>query len=652
MGLLISTGVDIPPHIQSLLHGSDIKSSTQDDDHDMSDDDDDECDHGDDYNGDWHEHMPRPPHKDIDDAFVEEAPKRQKTAPAPKDCLSWAHLEMAPFRHIAWARVKGDGNCLWRSVSQLISVPWEEIKRATLQNPSALRGAWTGYFKVSEPEYDALAASLLPKDAWGNELALALLSAHLQTPLVIVTPGVIWTVSVGHSTAKPLFLRLKDKHYDPIAQQPTKAMMQAYQAAKPAQTDHLNLSGGASEAIRTLATWNVSAFDTHANELFLLTQQITAIQETGCSQAAQGRHSANARKHDLQIIWGAPAPMVKTARNTWRPSRGAVPGVAIQCPSRVRATPFTPLTDSGKKLWKAGRLVMATMILGTVRSLICSVYMPSGESKPVQLARHECLQDLLEEFQQHWQTPIYIGGDWNCPPPRNHLVTALAMRGWSLPQHTRPDGSWTHATFRTKNEGTCLDYWILSPAASHTLTQMVRELPGHRHASVSLSVPALATRKPQAAPLPPNQWNFPEQPVQTCSPTDWGFVYEHLRLLLQQGHLDLAWHYWERQVHDEIASHALNPPEKAPHDAWYITRTYQARFTKQGAESPRVIELFRNARRLLDYSKWGGHKVKMRLLRDLPMLIHHHSLPFTCELAMASPARVSEQLYSIAQQRQ
>ena len=190
---------------------------------------------------------------------------------------------------------------------------------------------------------------------------------------MIVTPGVIWTVAVGQTSAEPLYLRLQNKHYDPIDQAPTPSMVSAVQQANPAQTDHLNLAGGATR-IHQLTTWNVSAFQTHSEEIFQLQNQVTALQETGTTERAQVRHSRQARQSGLEVIWGAPTSLVKSSSAAWRPNKGAIPGVAIQYPAHLDAVAFPPLTGAGKRLWTSGRLVMATLLLGNIRSLVASIY--------------------------------------------------------------------------------------------------------------------------------------------------------------------------------------------------------------------------------------------------------------------------------------
>ena len=88
VGLLAHSGVQLPSDVQSMLHSSGAHpkdASTMDVEESDAD--------SDPYQGDWHEGMPAPK-DDINDAHVEEAPKRpriqfEKVSPAAR--LRWAH---------------------------------------------------------------------------------------------------------------------------------------------------------------------------------------------------------------------------------------------------------------------------------------------------------------------------------------------------------------------------------------------------------------------------------------------------------------------------------------------------------------------------------------------------------------------------------
>ena len=151
IGLLADAGVNLPPDVQSQLHGSlpsqqhheheHRRYSAKDHDKDGYHEEEEDEDDGDDpYMGDWHDGMP--PMKTLDlptgehdgfnDQHVEDPSKRARTStstgstnPAAKDQLGWSHASPRPLQHLIWGRVRGDGNCLWRSLSELTRIPWE-----------------------------------------------------------------------------------------------------------------------------------------------------------------------------------------------------------------------------------------------------------------------------------------------------------------------------------------------------------------------------------------------------------------------------------------------------------------------------------------------------------------------------------------------
>ena len=349
-------------------------------------------------------------------------------------------------------------------------------------------------------------------------------------------------------------------------------------------------------------------------------------------------------------MWGQPSPLRQTAAKAWREARSLVPGVAIQCPISCEATPVAPVTPQGKSLWAAGRLVMASIILGATRTLILNVYLPSGDLKDVQNQRHECLEQPLAEVETHWQLPMIVGGDWNLPPPKNFLATALAMRGWVIPLHVTPDGTRNDVTYLADGPGSCLDYWILSPSVPQTATQEVRPQPGHRHRTVSVSLPVLRDRQPRTMVIPPRKWEFSDAPLSRCSQVDWGGVHAQILRYLQNDQIALAWMLWEHSAHLDIADQALNSPGPPCSDDWYLTRTYSGRITKKGPESPKVAQLSILARRLLDFGKWGGDRVHMRLRRDLPEMCQRFGFSFTPEQALSEPLRASAAVHELSQE--
>ena len=134
-------------------------------------------------------------------------------------------------------------------------------------------------------EFDSLIQSVQGQDAWANEVASALTSKHFRRPVVTVTSTTIWVVKWREVDMRiPIILRLQDKHYDPLRQVPTTAILDSLLKAQKADTSHLNLPGGATSI---LSTWNLTAYEKHHQEIPVPNRGIIALQETGCRVALQ-----------------------------------------------------------------------------------------------------------------------------------------------------------------------------------------------------------------------------------------------------------------------------------------------------------------------------------------------------------------------------
>ena len=150
VGLLAEGGVKLSPSVQALLHehtspaAASVSKDQHDDDHD-DDMDSDGCDDDDDpYLGDMREelalNMPKPMQQG---GPSDDRQKRARIHAAPsKDTLSLSHASSLPFKFVAWGRVKGDGNCLWRSAAFLTKTDWASTKKSALALAPSLSVAW------------------------------------------------------------------------------------------------------------------------------------------------------------------------------------------------------------------------------------------------------------------------------------------------------------------------------------------------------------------------------------------------------------------------------------------------------------------------------------------------------------------------------
>ena len=141
-------------------------------------------------------------------------------------------------------RVKGDGNCLWRSLGHLAHIEWQTLKTRVLAEAPTLSAEWCAYWKVSNSEYDKAVAVQQPNEAWGSEIGIALAAKHLQRPIVVVTPAIVWLVTIGSpDLQKPLIIRLQSEHYDPIKQAPSQALLHALAERHPRKHATFALAG-------------------------------------------------------------------------------------------------------------------------------------------------------------------------------------------------------------------------------------------------------------------------------------------------------------------------------------------------------------------------------------------------------------------------
>ena len=503
-------------------------------------------DSGNEYMGDTHESQPAIPKE------MTQPAKKQRQHPPPPT-MTWAHATPTPYQHLIWGRVKGDGNCYWRSLGQLTNSEWPTIKAAVLGLGPTLNSEWTSYFKSPAGEYEKQLAAMQPPDAWANEIALALTSKHFRRPVITVTDSTIWMVKVGEVDMRiPLILRLKDKHYDPVRQAPTPAILGSLLMATPADTYHLSLNGGSTVA-STLVTWNLSSYEKHRQEIPRLQHGIVALQETGCRSNLQSHFSRVAQQMGQTVIWGAPTPVARDKRKIWRSRRGAVPGVALQCSQALEPIAIAPTTPQGLSLWNQGRIVTASVRMGKQRALVTSIYLPSGDSPEARNARTAALDSLQVELDSHLQIPHFVGGDWNCHPDQNSCAANLAYRGWTIPTHIDKEGLPTETTFKGTHSDTCLDYWLLSPAVGEILHQTAAEVPGHRHHTVAIQTPKLVSQNAHTSPLPPVRYRCNPK-IARCSPVDWPSERHKIKQLLQHQDLEQAWHLWEQSHHRELQS--------------------------------------------------------------------------------------------------
>ena len=114
-----------------------------------------------------------------------------------------------PAREICTYQTIRDENCLWRSCAKTVGCRWYTLKRKTLNYALVQH--------KSAPETLEAIAALKRRNAWGNALALKLISEYISRPIVVWTKGgIVWFGNTLTSGKLPLFLALSRCHYETI----------------------------------------------------------------------------------------------------------------------------------------------------------------------------------------------------------------------------------------------------------------------------------------------------------------------------------------------------------------------------------------------------------------------------------------------------
>ena len=88
-----------------------------------------------------------------------------------------------------WGRVRGDGNCLWRSAGQILDLPWQQVKEAAMAQAPTTKPLWQAFFpSTTEQEWNAQMTAANP-NAFANEVSCALLAKAYDRPVAIVGGG-------------------------------------------------------------------------------------------------------------------------------------------------------------------------------------------------------------------------------------------------------------------------------------------------------------------------------------------------------------------------------------------------------------------------------------------------------------------------------
>ena len=351
-------------------------------------------------------------------------PKRHKEPPASDEALWWGHVEPQVFSHVMWGRVRGDGNCFWRAASQILDVPWQEVKKKTMETASEVSTLWKAFFLTDDKAWETM-MSAQKDNCDANEACCTMLARAYARPVVIVADaGHVFATWVGLREASwedMIVVRLHAQHYSPMVQDVTVSMVRAMQTFQMLDS-HVSLVGGGSrpkgQCPHTLATWNVDSLQSKLADVLAMDASVIALQETGLTSRAQGRLTRQASSHGWDLHTGTLAPLTRTKAGHCKADRRAVPGVGFLVRQGLHAGTVDCLTKSGRWLVHRGRFQWLRLGFAAGFALVGSVYMPSGGTVAQVQDRAECHLALQAELSAWRQVPMLPTGDWNAPPTK------------------------------------------------------------------------------------------------------------------------------------------------------------------------------------------------------------------------------------------
>ena len=579
-------------------------------------------------------------------------PKRKCEDPEMPEQLFWGHLEPQSFAHIMWGRVRGDGNCFWRAIGQVLDVPWPQVKEKAFAESERVKPLWLQHFKATEAIWQKLVAVNSP-NAYANEACCSLVAAAYKRPVVIVADGnhifSTWVGDVNQmSWEAALVVRLHSEHYDPMIQDVTMDMQTAMQHAKQLGTT-VSLFGGGHPQPHTIATWNVNGLASHLSEALALDDSVILTQETGLTVRAQRRADLAARQADWTLLPGVAVPMEVNRIGRWRASVGQVPGVAFLVRSHLRAGLVECATPGGRWLYRRGRFAWLRLGLTVGHLLVGNVYMPSGHAHGAPADRLACHHALVEEVNAWRQIPIMIGGDWNEDPELNPTLAALHFRGWQCPPLSSPGAHGTYVA--SGGQTSWLDYWLCSPLLHAVAQQQAFPLAGSGHSPVRAALPRVARADNMFVNPNAPEYCKPSPPPLSCPRIDWVRTCECLQVSIDKGEVEQAWAQWHEAFHHELIDQGAKGPPQPPGQVLWKKRTQKARLTVQGQEDRKQILGMRLVRRLYDYSLTGGSRVRAIIHASAQDICTSLGFEGTPSDLLRDPAGYSAQLREHMRQR-
>eukprot|EP00971_Amphidinium_carterae_P215054 4268165-Amphidinium_carterae.1 len=225
----------------------------------------------------------------------ENPPKRLHT---PAFTLRWYRLpvDKRVQSEVSWNRVRGDGNCFYRSMAILRKTGWQSMKKEVVARVPQLREAWRECFPIETEETWNEDTKNLGRDGYyANQMCVAAAATLTHTPILVISEDNAWAVC--DSQVPPMewthmhVLRHTGSgagaHFDPIDGWPPPWV--AEMCSKLERSDQVQemRGGGRGTPPFPIRTWNCGGILTNLAVVLSMVQGLVLVQETGLTLRTQ-----------------------------------------------------------------------------------------------------------------------------------------------------------------------------------------------------------------------------------------------------------------------------------------------------------------------------------------------------------------------------
>ena len=247
----------------------------------------------------------------------------------------------------------------------------------------------------------------------------------------------------------------------------------------------LNVGGWTSNAATVLA---------HLCDSSPMRHLVLAVQETNLTEQGQKQATRAIEQLGLKALWGAPAPLRRDKKGSYRTARGGCPGVGFLFSSCLSLTPIQPQSHAVRTWTSRGRVCLAWLktqnhtVEGGI--LLANIYAPSGNEWAD--LRRQFHDDLAHELLLWGHTPSILLGDWNDDPVTTCGAGLLMSKGWQICRlQWNPEETHTQEphTFSRGDYQTTLDGVLVSPEICSMTEEVLVCSVGLQHKCLKMRLP-------------------------------------------------------------------------------------------------------------------------------------------------------------------